>query len=105
MIGSLFAGTSETPGKAFRGEMGEWYKVYGGSASGENKVSNGQDNRFVEGMIKTIPFRGHIKYIIREIEDGLRSAMSYSNAKNLQEFKEKCEFIFLSSGGKKESKL
>jgi len=105
MLGNMLAGTAETPGKAFRGESGEWYKVYGGSASGENKVSNGQDNRFVEGMVKTIPFRGKVKYILREIDDGLRSAMSYSNASNIQEFQEKCEFIHLSNGGKKESKI
>lgn len=101
MIGSIISGTSETPGKVFRNPEGQFYKTYGGSASGENKNTN----RFVEGMVKTVPFRGHVKYILREIDDGIRSAFSYVGAFNLKEFQEKCEFIHISSGGAQESKI
>jgi IMP dehydrogenase len=101
MLGSILSGTSETPGKVFRNPEGQFYKTYGGSASGENKNTN----RFVEGMVKTVPFRGHVKYILREIDDGIRSAFSYVGAFNLKEFQEKCEFIHISSGGAQESKI
>jgi len=101
MIGSMLAGTSETPGQVFRSEDNEFYKVYGGSASGENKG----ENRFVEGVIKTVKFRGKAKYILREIEQGLQSAFSYTGASNHKEFQDKCEFVFLSPGSMKESKI
>lgn len=105
MIGSLISGTTETPGKVFRDCEGKFYKTYGGSASGENKVKNGGENKFVEGMVTQIPFRGHVKYIIREIEDGLRSALSYSGVWSLKEFQEKAILKEISFGGKIESKI
>lgn len=101
MMGSIFSGTSETPGHVFENEHGEMYKTYGGSASGENKG----ENKFVEGVVKTVRFKGKVKYIIRKIKEGLQGACSYVGANNLAEFKENCEFVFLSSGSQKESKL
>ena len=101
MIGSMIAGTSETPSDVFRNVDDEFYKVYGGSASGENKG----ENRFVEGVIKTVKFKGHVKYILREIEQGLKSAFSYVGANNLKEFQTKCELIPISSGAQHESKV
>jgi IMP dehydrogenase len=101
MLGSMISGTSETPGHVFRSEDNEYYKVYGGSASGENKG----ENKFVEGVIKTVKFKGKVKYVLREIEHGLQSAFSYVGAKNHKEFQEKCEFNFLSYGSQKESKI
>jgi len=101
MLGGFISGTAETPGNVYKDPNGQYYKVYGGSASGENKG----DNKFVEGMMKTIPFRGKVKYILREISDGLKSSFSYVGANNLKEFQEKCEFIHISGGGAKESKI
>jgi IMP dehydrogenase len=101
MLGSMLAGTSETPGSAFRNEQGDWYKVYGGSASGENKGAN----RFVEGVVKTVKFNGEVKYIIREIEQGLQSTFSYVGASNHNEFQEYCEFLHISGGAHGESKV
>ena len=101
MIGSMFAGTAETPGNAYRNSEGQYYKVYGGSASAENKGKN----TFVEGMMKTVPFRGKVKYVLREIADGIRSAFSYVGANNLTEFKQKCDFIQITDGGTRESKI
>lgn len=101
MLGSMISGTSETPGSVFRDENNEFYKVYGGSASGENK---GQ-NKFVEGIVKTSKFKGKVKYILREIEHGLQSAFSYVGAINHKEFQQKCEFTYLSYGSQKESKI
>lgn len=101
MLGSMISGTSETPGEVFRNENGEFYKVYGGSASGENKG----ENKFVEGIIKTVKFKGHVKYIIKEIEEGLKSSYSYVGASNNQQFKQKCKFIYLTGGSRQESKI
>jgi len=110
MIGAVLAGTTETPGKVYPCPdtdlwNRQYYKVYGGSASGENKVSNGKEHKFVEGIMKTVPFKGNAKYILREIKDGLQSSYSYTGAINTSEFKKKVKFEIMSSGGKMESKL
>jgi len=105
MIGSLFSGTAETPGHVYKNVEGQFYKTYGGSSSGENKVKNGNQNSFVEGVIKTVPFKGHVKYIVREIEDSLRSSFSYSGSLNLKNFQERSILKEISSGAKMESKI
>lgn len=105
MVGSILSGTSETPGDVFQNPEGQFYKTYGGSASGENKVKSGNANRFVEGVVKTVQFKGHVKYIIRKIEDGVKSAFSYSDANNLKEFQENVILRMISGGGKSESKI
>jgi IMP dehydrogenase len=105
MLGLMLAGTTETPGKVFTDENGELYKVYAGSASGESKVSNGDANEFVEGVAKTVRFRGHVEHILRYIKEGLQSAYSYVGAKTTPEFQEKCEFGEMTAGGKTESKI
>ena len=105
MIGSLFSGTTETPGQVYKNVDGQFYKTYGGSASGENKVKGGNGNNFVEGVVKTVPFKGHVKYIIREIADGLRSSFSYSGSSNLKEFQQRAILRQISSGARIESKF
>ena len=110
MIGAVLAGTVETPGEVYAVEgtdltNRQYYKMYGGSASAENKVKNGQASRFVEGETRRIPFKGHAKYLLREIKDGLQSALSYSGAANLQEYKQKVKWDVISGAGKTESKL
>jgi len=100
MVGAVLAGTTETPGNVYP-EPGtnlvdrRYYKMYGGSASMENKVSSGLKNEFVEGEMLKVPFKGHAKYILREIEHGLKSAFSYVNAMNLQEFRNNCELEYV----------
>ena len=105
MIGSLIAGTSETPGNVYQNADEQFYKTYGGSASGERKVSNGQEHAFVEGVIKTVPFRGHVKYILRKIRENLQSSLSYSGVDNLYDFRQSAELIEISGGGQRESKI
>lgn len=105
MIGSFISGSSETPGNVFRDENNQYYKVYMGSASGEGKISNGQADDYVEGIALKVPFRGHVKHILKEIKQGLQSAFSYTNSRNLEEFHKNCEFIEITSGGKEESKI
>ena len=101
MLGSMLAGTTETPGNVYRNEEREFYKVYGGSSSGENKG----ENRFVEGAIKMVKFQGKAKYIFKEIREGLQSTFSYVGAGNPQEFKNNCEFVHISAGARGESRI
>ena len=105
MVGSFIAGTSETPGHVYENPDGDYYKVYGGSASGEHKVKNGQSHKHVEGVIKMVEFRGKVKYRLRKIKENLQSAFSYSGASNLNEFQEKAVLREISGGAKMESKL
>lgn len=105
MVGSYLSGCTENPGQVFKGPSGQLYKVYAGSASGENKSSNGQTADYIEGIASQVPFRGHVKYILQSAKEGIQSGFSYVGAKNLSEFKENCEFIIISDGGRMESKL
>lgn len=105
MVGGIIAGTTETPGHVYENEHGGLYKKFGGSASGESKVANGGSNRFVEGHMTDVPFRGKVKYILQKIQEGLKSGMSYSGANNISEFQECVIYGEMSSGGTLESKL
>lgn len=110
MLGSALAGTTETPGRVFPTPgttlvNRTYYKVLAGSASSEHKFRSGQSQRFVEGEVKTVPFKGHVKYILREIREGLQSSFSYVGANNLTEFQQKCEFIEITQAGRVESKI
>jgi IMP dehydrogenase len=94
MIGAILAGTIETPGKVYPDDSTDlvnrtFYKVYGGSSSAENKG----ENKFVEGRVQTIPFKGHVKYILKEIKEGLQSSFSYVGAKNISEFRKRAKLI------------
>lgn len=101
MVGSIIAGTSETPGGVYRNSENQFYKVYSGSASAESK---GED-RFVEGTTKTVPFRGKVKYILKDIRDGLQMAFADIGARNFKEFQQKCEFIHITENASRESKF
>lgn len=105
MIGSYLAGTSETPGKVFRNSDNKLYKVYGGNASGENKTKSGNTTQFVEGIMKTVEFNGHVKHVLREIRDGLQSGFSLSGAESLKEFQQKVKWHRISNGARSESKI
>lgn len=85
MLGSLLAGTEESPGKIIERPDG-LYKRYRGSASLETKTIHGQEERNVEGESTVIPFKGGTKFIVDGLIDGVRSALSYGGANNLEEF-------------------
>ncbi|MFA5313370.1 MAG: guanosine monophosphate reductase [Methanomassiliicoccales archaeon] len=105
MVGNFIAGSSETPGSVYEGEDGQYYKMYGGSASGENKNLSGQKNQFVEGMVKKTPFRGHVKYMLQTIKEGIQMACSYSGCHTLYEFKKKAILVEISTASQRESKI
>ena len=89
MIGSILAGTDETPGKVKAKENGwpdrKLYKEYRGSAS--QGVKDSDD--FVEGVSRTVPYRGPVRRIISDLKDGLRSSFSYVGASTVEEFRAK----------------
>jgi IMP dehydrogenase len=105
MIGGALSGTAETPGKVFRNKQGAFYKVFQGSASARHKETTTGEPKFVEGITYEVPFKAKVKYIFKEIQEGLQSSFSYVGATNLREFKEKASFVVLSTGAMRESKL
>lgn len=107
MLGSLLAGTRESPGEIQR--MGMWpneqlFKKYRGSASAETKRAHGMAEKNVEGNSKLIPYKGKVDRIINDIKDGVRSAMSYVNATNLAEFRANSNHILITQNGLIEAK-
>ena len=101
MLGSLLSGTKESPGEIEK--VGKWpneqlYKKYRGSASLDSKTSRG-DRKNVEGNHKVIPYKGKVKRIITDIQDGIRSSFSYVGANNLSEFHSKVELIQVTRAG------
>jgi IMP dehydrogenase len=106
ILGSLLAGTKETPGDIMR--MGDWpneqlFKQYRGSASIESKRARGEVENNIEGNSKLIPYKGKTKRIIDDLMDGLKSAMSYSGAKDMRVFKEFSQFYTVTNAGLQES--
>lgn len=113
MIGSLFAGTDETPGETFL-YQGRTYKGYRGMGSlGAMKKGSSdryfQDNveessKFVpEGIEGKVPYCGPISSMIYQLIGGLRSGMGYVGAKNIQELHKKAQFVQITPAGLKES--
>jgi len=100
MLGSLIAGTEEAPGSIID-KGGALYKRYRGAASLETKVAHGQEARNVEGESTVIPYKGGIKYIVTDLMDGVRSALSYAGATNLRNYKP--EIVQVTNSGIKEA--
>jgi len=101
MLGSLLAGTDESPGKILETPKG-LYKRYRGSASLETKVTHGQQARNVEGESTTIPYKGGVKFIVNGLLDGVKSALSYAGAEVLNDFYP--EYVIVTNAGQNEAK-
>lgn len=107
MLGSLLAGTRESPGEIQR--MGVWpneqlFKKYRGSASAETKRAHGMEEKNVEGNSKLIPYKGKVGRIINDIHDGVRSSMSYVNATTIGEFHANAKHVLITQNGLIEAK-
>jgi IMP dehydrogenase len=101
MLGSMLAGTEETPGDVVNG-----MKEYRGQASGEYMQDNGvkvNGFRAVEGVVAQVQARGSVSEVIDEVAGGLRSAMSYAGARTLDEFRKKAVFEIVSDSTKIEN--
>ncbi|WEV53845.1 GMP reductase [Leuconostocaceae bacterium ESL0723] len=82
MIGSMFAGHDETPGKLIE-ENGQTYKAYYGSASAAQKGHE----RNVEGRSLMVPYKGSIQSTLTAMQEDLQSAISYAGGKDLSSLK------------------
>tara|TARA_Y100000768_G_scaffold129937_1_gene96498 strand:- start:349 stop:1803 length:1455 start_codon:yes stop_codon:yes gene_type:complete len=113
MIGSLFAGTDESPGEIFL-YQGRSYKYYRGMGS-LGAMARGSADRYFqeevkdtyklvpEGIEGQVPYKGPLSGVIHQLIGGLRASMGYTGAKNLSEFRKKAVFQRISSAGLKES--
>ena len=113
MMGSIFAGTSESPGKKFS-IKGKIYKHYRGMGS-IGAMSSGSANRYFqkkfkdkskfvpEGVEGRVEYKGNVSKIIYQLKGGLRSSMGYIGAKNLKQINKNAKFIKITKAGFYES--
>jgi IMP dehydrogenase len=113
MVGSLLAGTDETPGEAFL-YQGRTYKSYRGMGSVAAMARGSADRYFQqdikdnlklvpEGIEGQVPYKGPVASVVHQLAGGLRAAMGYVGAANLDALHEKAEFVRISSAGLRES--
>jgi IMP dehydrogenase len=110
MVGSLLAGTRETPGRIVQ-RGGRRYKVYRGMASREAAEARfglegreeALDQYVPEGVERVAPLKESVTEVIAELAGGLRSGISYVGAHDIGEFRERAEFIRITAAGKQES--
>lgn len=114
MVGSLFGGTDESPGKTIV-KNGKKYKIYRGMASfyaslgRRYRVEGGQTidddlNDYVpEGVEAMVPYKGSVVDIIRQVVGGIRSGLSYCGGKTISEMQNNAEFVKITSAGYTES--
>ena len=104
MLGSLLAGTSESPGEIFQGNDGRKYKAYRGMASREAQIAWRGRVSSLEGVSTTVPYKGTVSEILPDLHQNIRSGLSYSGARTIEEFRNKVEMIMQTSAGRVESK-
>ena len=115
MVGSMFGGTDESPGKTLV-KNGKKFKMYRGMASfyaslgrkyreeGLQVVDSNDLNDYVpEGVEAMVPYKGTVVEIIRQLVGGLRSGLSYCGAKTISEMQNNAEFIKITPAGYIES--
>ncbi|OED30040.1 IMP dehydrogenase [Methanosphaera sp. WGK6] len=118
MVGSLLAGTTESPGemtirngrkyKQYRG-MGSLGAMTGGVGAGKDRYfqtggSNMNSTKLVpEGIEGVVPYKGEASQIVYQLMGGLKSSMGYVGAKSIEEMHEKAELVHITSNGMSES--
>lgn len=103
MLGSLLAGTDESPGQVLQNNEGGKYKVYRGMASIEAQVEWRGKASSLEGISTTIPYKGSVRDILDSLGQNIRSGLSYSGAKTLKEFRNKVKMVRQTQAGMRES--
>ena len=112
MIGSLFAGTDESPGEMML-YQGRSYKVYRGMGS-IGAMATGAKDRYQQEGVETpklvpegvegrVPHKGSLSHTVHQLLGGLRSGMGYCGANNLSELRRKARFIRITNAGLRES--
>jgi IMP dehydrogenase len=116
MLGSLFAGTEESPGetvlyqgrtfKSYRG-MGSIAAMTAGSGdrySQEREVARGELSKLVpEGIEGRVPYKGLLEDLVAQLVGGLRSGMGYCGCTNIEEMQQRARFVRITSAGLRES--
>ncbi|HZQ12017.1 MAG TPA: IMP dehydrogenase [Pseudolabrys sp.] len=113
MVGSLLAGTDETPGEVFL-YQGRSYKSYRGMGSVAAMARGSADRYFqqdIKDALKLVPegvegqvgYKGPVANVLHQLSGGLRAAMGYVGAKTVDEFHSKAEFVRISGAGLRES--
>ncbi len=103
MLGSLLAGTDESPGQVLQNNEGGKYKVYRGMASVEAQVEWRGKASSLEGISTTIPYKGPVRDILGSLGQNIRSGLSYSGAKTLKDFRNKVKMVRQTQAGMRES--
>jgi IMP dehydrogenase len=113
MVGSLLAGTEESPGEVFL-YQGRSFKAYRGMGSVGAMVA-GSATRYFQGDVKEqlklvpegvegqVPYRGPVSPILYQLAGGLRSAMGYVGAPTIPEFQTRAQFVRITNAGLRES--
>ncbi len=113
MIGSLLAGTDESPGEVYL-HQGRSYKAYRGMGS-VGAMARGSADRYFqaevrdtlklvpEGIEGQVPYKGPAAGVLHQLAGGLRAAMGYVGAANLEEFRAKARFVRISAAALRES--
>lgn len=113
MIGSLFAGTEESPGEVYL-HQGRSYKAYRGMGS-VGAMARGSADRYFqsevrdalklvpEGVEGQVPYKGPLESVLHQLAGGVRAAMGYVGAGTMQDFQERANFVRISSAGMRES--
>jgi IMP dehydrogenase len=113
MIGSMLAGTDESPGLVMT-RRGHRYKASRGMASREANIARNRkegndltqdeiEEYVAEGVEAAVPYRGKAREVLTQLVGGLQSGMSYSGAHNLDEFQQKAIFVRMTGAGLRES--
>lgn len=113
MIGSLLAGTDESPGEVFL-YQGQSYKAYRGMGS-LGAMARGSADRYFqeeiqeqlklvpEGVEGGVPYKGPAAGVIHQLVGGLRAAMGYTGNRTIADMQQNCEFVKVSAAGFRES--
>lgn len=113
MIGSMLAGTDESPGMIMT-RRGHRYKASRGMASREANIARNRkegndltqeeiEDYVAEGVEAAVPYRGKAREVLTQLVGGLQSGMSYSGALNLEDFQKKAIFVRMTGAGLRES--
>ena len=103
MCGSLLAGTDESPGQAITMPDGSRMKEYRGMASKDAQMDWRNKSSTPEGVASYIPYKGSVADILRDLDGGIRSGLSYTGARTVTELQQKAEWARQTSAGTVES--
>ncbi|HWB04737.1 MAG TPA: IMP dehydrogenase [Verrucomicrobiales bacterium] len=110
MLGSILAGTSESPGNMVN-YQGRTFKEYRGmgslkamrQGSSDRYGQNASGKLVAEGVEGRVPYKGPLREVVFQLTGGLRSGMGYLGAKTLQDLRERASFVRITAGGLRES--